>query len=190
MQRNRRLPWIVAGSAMAVFAMSHASGLLHSGPSPAHAAQAPAQAQAEAPDAQAAQPVSAAPMRKPREAPTHAELLGQLETHIRTLDAGFAAEPLDAAWATRGEAAIAAFFAPDALAADGLAAPAALKRACHSASCRISMRFANAADAEMATQALAMRLGDTLPYGAVMPRELPDGSIEVNAWYSAQPLRL
>jgi hypothetical protein len=119
-----------------------------------------------------------------------AQLRAQVEAHIATLDERFAAERQDPAWATRGEAAIGAFFADDALRARGLIAPRDRQAACRSMTCRIRADFPDAQTAEMATQHLGMHLADALPYGAVMPRARADGRIEVNAWYSAKPIAL
>lgn len=138
------------------------------------------------------------PMRKPeahapaplvREPPDPAELQRRLEQNIRTLDNRFSAEPLDAAWAARAEASIARFFDAASTGAPHATVPGAVRSRCQSHSCRISVRYQNESEAQESTQQLAMHLGDTLPYGAVMPRQLPDGWIEVNAWYSARPLQ-
>ena len=45
-------------------------------------------------------------------------------------------------------------------------------------------------EAEMTTQWLAMHVAADLPYGAVMPRALDDGSIQVDAWYSSTRIAL
>mgnify|MGYP003460713966 FL=1 len=113
------------------------------------------------------------------------EARARIEANIAVLDARFASEPLDAAWAMREQRALDDFFAADALIAQGLPLPAGLHTACHSGTCRVSARFADPVDAEMTTQQLAMHLAARLPYGAVMPRALDDGSIQVDAWYSA-----
>ncbi len=113
------------------------------------------------------------------------EARGRIEANIALLDARFAAEPLDSAWAAREERALHEFFAPDALAAQGLRAPAGFQAGCHRATCRISARFSDPIEAEMTTQRLAMHVAARLPYGAVMPRMLNDGSIQIDAWYSA-----
>ena len=123
------------------------------------------------------------------EPPTHAQLLQRVEESISALDKSFDAEPLDAAWALREEGAIARFFDAASLGAKELPMPRQLVARCRSMSCRIGATYASEIEAEEATQRLAMHLGVALPYGAVMPRQLADGSIEVNAWYSAQPLR-
>ena len=137
-------------------------------------------------------PVSAA--RTPGE--THrgdldpVEARARVEANIATLDTRFAAEIPDAAWAMREERALGAFFAADALATQGLPAPDGLQIACRSATCRISARFADPVEAEMTTQRLAMHVAADLPYGAVMPRALDDGSIRVDAWYSSTRIAL
>lgn len=118
------------------------------------------------------------------------EARARVEANIATLDTRFAAETLDAAWAMREERALGAFFAADALAAQGLPAPDGLQIACHSATCRISAGFADPVDAEMTTQRLAMHVAADLPYGAVMPRTLDDGRIRVEAWYSSTRIAL
>ena len=136
------------------------------------------------------------PVSSPRQAqriaepPTHEQLVAQVETHIRALDARFLGEPRDARWAAHHEQAIADFFSEQSLADLQLAAPGRMRSACHSASCRVAAHYPDARSAEQATQQLAMQLGDRLPYGAVMPRQLADGSVEVNAWYSARPISL
>lgn len=114
----------------------------------------------------------------------------RIEANIAKLDARFAAEPLDSVWATREERTLHEFFAPDALAKQGLQAPAGLQAGCHKATCRISARFSDPVEAEMTTQRLAMHVAARLPYGAVMPRALDDGSIQVDAWYSATRIAL
>lgn len=137
-------------------------------------------------------PVSAA--RTPGE--THrgdldpVEARARVEANIATLDTRFAAEIPDTAWAMREERALGAFFAADALATQGLPAPDGLQIACRSATCRISARFADPVEAEMTTQRLAMHVAADLPYGAVMPRALDDGSIRVEAWYSSTRIAL
>jgi hypothetical protein len=113
------------------------------------------------------------------------EARARVEANIAVLDARFASEPLDAAWAMREQRALDDFFAADALIAQGLPLPAGLHTACHSATCRVSARFTDPVEAEMTTQQLAMHVAARLPYGAVMPRALDDGSIQVDAWYSA-----
>jgi len=118
------------------------------------------------------------------------EARARVEANIATLDTRFAAEIPDAAWAMREERALGAFFAADALATQGLPAPDGLQIACRSATCRISARFADPVDAEMTTQRLAMHVAADLPYGAVMPRALDDGSIRVEAWYSSTRIAL
>lgn len=118
------------------------------------------------------------------------EARARVEANIATLDARFAAETLDAAWMKREERALGAFFAADALAMQGLPTPDDLQIACRSATCRISARFADPVEAEMTTQWLAMHVAADLPYGAVMPRALDDGSIQVDAWYSSTRIAL
>lgn len=133
-------------------------------------------------------PTAATPyaMRTP---PSHEALLANVEAQIRSLDARLVEEPLDAAWSAREERSIHRFFEPGSLVAEGLAKPDAADGVCMSTTCRITARYANEADAEEATQRLAMHLADAMPYGAVMPRQLADGAIEVNAWYSSRPLQ-
>lgn len=118
------------------------------------------------------------------------EARARIEANIAVLDARFASEPLDAAWAMRQQRALDDFFAADALIAQGLPLPAGVHTACHSATCRVSARFADPVEAEMTTQQLAMHVAARLPYGAVMPRALDDGSIQVDAWYSAAQIVL
>lgn len=114
----------------------------------------------------------------------------RIEAHIAMLDARFAAEPVNADWATREEAAFRRFLAPDAPRGDGLRAPQQLMAVCHSATCRISARYADPLSAEIATQQLALQFADALPYGAVLPRALADGSIQIDAWYSSRQMQL
>ena len=109
----------------------------------------------------------------------------QVEASIAILDARYAAEPIDRAWATRHEAHVRDFFASHRLAAQGLAGPASLETSCHSETCRVSVRFLDPLAAELATQHLAMHVAPRLPYAAVLPRALGDGSIQVEAWYSS-----
>jgi hypothetical protein len=118
------------------------------------------------------------------------EARARIEANIAVLDARFASEPLDAAWAMREQRALDDFFDADALIAQGLPLPAGLHTACHSSTCRVSARFADPLEAEMTTQQLAMHVAARLPYGAVMPRALDDGSIQVDAWYSAARIAL
>ncbi|NOT87425.1 MAG: hypothetical protein HOP03_04500 [Lysobacter sp.] len=118
------------------------------------------------------------------------EARARVEANIATLDTRFAAETLDTAWAMREERALGAFFAADALAKQGLPPPDSLQIACRSATCRISARFADPVEAEMTTQRLAMHVAAAMPYGAVMPRALDDGSIRVDAWYSSTRIAL
>jgi hypothetical protein len=124
------------------------------------------------------------------QAPTQAEIRSRMEAAIRNLDNRFVAEPLDAAWAARGERSINGFFDAAALRTQGLAMPSSASTTCHSATCRITARYDDPAAAEQTTQRLAMHLADTLPYGAVMPRQLADGSVEVDAWYSSSRITL
>lgn len=118
------------------------------------------------------------------------EARARVEANIAALDRRFAAETLDGAWAMREERALGTFFASDALAMQRLPTPDGLQIACRSATCRISARFADPVEAEMITQGLAMHLAADLPYGAVMPRALDDGSIQVDAWYSSTRIAL
>jgi hypothetical protein len=108
----------------------------------------------------------------------------QMEANIALLDARYAAEPIDPAWATRQEAHVRDFFDRQRLATQGLAGPASLETSCHSQTCRVSVRYADPLTAELATQHLAMHVSSRLPFAAVMPRALGDGSIQVEAWYS------
>lgn len=114
----------------------------------------------------------------------------RIEAHIALLDARFAAEPVDAGWAAQEEAAFRTFLAPAAPRDDGMRAPQQLMAVCHSATCRISARYADPLSAEIATQQLALQFADALPYGAVLPRALGDGSIQIDAWYSSNQLQL
>lgn len=109
----------------------------------------------------------------------------QVEANIAILDARYAAEPINPAWATRHEAHVRDFFATHRLAAEGLAGPASLETSCHSETCRVSVRFMDPLAAELATQQLGMHVAPRLPYAAVLPRALGDGSIQVDAWYSS-----
>ncbi len=138
----------------------------------------------------ATQPATYTPSEKRRGDLDPVEARARVEANIATLDTRFAAETPDAAWAMREERALGAFFAADALAAQGLPAPDGLQIACRSATCRISARFADPVEAEMTTQRLAMHVATDLPYRAVMPRALDDGSIRVEAWYSSTRIAL
>lgn len=126
--------------------------------------------------------------RPARGTPTQAEMLARVDAGIRSLDQHFVAEPLDSGWAAARERSIHGFFEPDRLAANGLAAPNDVNASCHSSTCRITAYYADEATAEQTMQQLAMQLVDALPYGAVMPKLMPDGRIQVNAWYSSQQL--
>ncbi len=108
----------------------------------------------------------------------------QMEANIALLDARYAVEPIDPDWAARHEAHVRDFFDGQRLAAQGLAGPASLETSCHSQTCRISVRYADPLAAELATQHLAMHVSPRLPFAAVLPRALGDGSIQVEAWYS------
>jgi len=119
-----------------------------------------------------------------------AQIRARIEADIAVLDARFAAEPLDTAWAMREERALQAFFSADALRAQQLPSPSGLQTICHSATCRVSARFADPIEAEATTQRLAMHLAARLPYGAIMPRAMADGSVQVDAWYSSQRIAL
>lgn len=110
----------------------------------------------------------------------------QVEASIAILDARYAAEPINPAWATRHEAHVRDFFAKHRLAAVGVTGPASLETSCHSETCRVSVRYLDPLAAELATQHLAMHVAPRLPYAAVLPRALGDGSIQVDAWYSAK----
>lgn len=129
--------------------------------------------------AEAALPVAASSLQT--EAP---DPRARMEANIALLDARYAAEPIDPAWATRQEAHVRDFFASHRLTAQGLAGPASLETSCHSETCRVSARFLDPLAAELATQHLAMHVAPRLPYAAVLPRALGDGSIQVEAWYS------
>lgn len=119
-----------------------------------------------------------------------AEARARIEADIAMLDARFAAEPLDTDWSLREERALRAFFSEATLRAQGLPIPAGLQTVCHSATCRISARFEDPVAADAATERLALHLAERLPYGAIMPRALDDGSVQVDAWYSAQRIAL
>lgn len=135
--------------------------------------------------AQAQQAVRAAPAALPAPAQEAPDPRAQVEASIAILDARYAAEPIDAAWATRHEAHVRDFFATHRLAMQGLAGPASLETSCHSETCRVSVRYLDPLAAELATQHLAMHVAPRLPYAAVLPRALGDGSIQVEAWYSS-----
>jgi hypothetical protein len=108
----------------------------------------------------------------------------QLEANIALLDARYAIEPIDPDWAARQEAHVRGFFDRQRLAAQGLAGPASLETSCHSQTCRVSVRYVDPLAAEMATQQLGLHVAPGLPFAAVLPRALGDGSIQVEAWYS------
>lgn len=108
----------------------------------------------------------------------------QLEANIALLDARYAIEPVDPDWAARQEAHVRDFFDRQRLAAQGLTGPASLETSCHSQTCRVSVRYADPLAAELATQHLALHVSPRLPFAAVLPRALGDGSIQVEAWYS------
>lgn len=108
----------------------------------------------------------------------------QMEANIALLDARYAVEPIDPDWAARHEAHVRDFFDGQRLAAQGLTGPASLETSCHSQTCRVSARYADPLAAELATQHLAMHVSPRLPFAAVLPRALGDGSIQVEAWYS------
>lgn len=129
--------------------------------------------------------VPSAPTARPDAADEAPDPRAQVEANIAILDARYAAEPIDPAWATRHEAHVRDFFATHRLAAEGLAGPASLETSCHSETCRVSVRFLDPLAAELATQHLAMHVAPRLPYAAVLPRALGDGSIQVEAWYSS-----
>jgi hypothetical protein len=128
---------------------------------------------------------AAAPTARPHAADETPDPRAQVEANIAILDARYAAEPIDAAWATRHEAHVRDFFATHRLAAQGLTGPASLETSCHSETCRVSVRFLDPLAAELATQHLALHVAPRLPYAAVLPRALGDGSIQVEAWYSS-----
>jgi hypothetical protein len=129
--------------------------------------------------------VPAAPTTRSDAADETPDPRAQVEANIAILDARYAAEPINPAWATRHEAHVRDFFATHRLAAQGLAGPASLETSCHSETCRVSVRFLDPLAAELATQHLAMHVAPRLPYAAVLPRALGDGSIQVEAWYSS-----
>lgn len=109
----------------------------------------------------------------------------RLEANIALLDARYAAEPIDREWAANEEQRLGAFFSAQAPDARGLVAPVSVETSCHSATCRISARYADPLAAEMAMQRLGLHVAPRLPYAAVLPRALDDGSIQIEAWYSA-----
>lgn len=119
-----------------------------------------------------------------------AEARARMEANIAVLDARFASEARDTGWAVREEQSLRAFFDTDTLATKGLAAPSDLKTACHGFTCRVSARFTDPIDAEMTTTHLMIDLGARLPYAAVTPRTLDDGSLQIDAWYSSQRIAL
>ncbi|MFZ5636098.1 MAG: hypothetical protein ACOY82_05870 [Pseudomonadota bacterium] len=125
-----------------------------------------------------------------RGTPDTAASRARIEADIALLDARFAAEPLDPDWSLREERALRTFFSETTLRAEGLPSPAGLQTACHSATCRISARFADPVAAEATTERLAAHLAERMPYGAILPRTLDDGSVQVDAWYSAQRILL
>ena len=195
MSSLRPILWTVAIVAIVLAGFTLRAGVSGNSPVADAAARTMIPAMTEAVPVEAARaalpraPGTTAKAATAREPPTHAQLLQRVEDSILALDRSFDAEPLDAAWASNEESAIARFFDAAALDANGLPVPRRLVARCRSMSCRIGAHYANEIEAEEATQRLAMHLGVALPYGAVMPRQLADGSVEVNAWYSARPLR-
>lgn len=127
---------------------------------------------------------------KPSKEPTHDEMLAKVEQNIRSLDDKFVAEPLDAAWANRTKQHLDTFFKPDNLKKEGFAAPTRVSTQCHSYTCRVSSYYPDETGAQDTTQMLTMHAAESLPYGAIMPRQLPDGSIEVNVWLSSRKISL
>ncbi len=201
MQVSRILPWLLVAAVIALVAVTLRPRAAADMSTTAGAADTSVHAGSKH-DSDAASTVIAAtasapitadsarrqPSGPPPEAPTHADMLAAVEANIRTLDAHFIAEPLDGAWAARTERSIDAFFDPARLTTASLAAPSNVNTRCHSSTCRITAYYSDPSMAEQTTQRLTMQLVDTLPYGAVMPRQLADGRVEVNAWYSSGAL--
>ena len=138
-------------------------------------------------------PSTARPLLKEaaqRHPPSEAEMIAKVTSNIALLDDRLRDEPISLEWANRNERHIEAFFLPAHLAQEGIAAPMAMKATCHSATCRVSALYSDETAAQDASQLLTLHVAGGLPYGAVMPRRLDDGTLELNMWLSSKRIAL
>jgi hypothetical protein len=117
-------------------------------------------------------------------------MLARVASSISLLDDRLRNEPVSPEWAYRSQRHIEAFFSPTHLAQEGIAPPLAMKTTCHSATCRVSALYSDETAAQDASQMLTLHAADGLPYGAVMPRRLDDGTLELNMWLSSKRISL
>ena len=88
-------------------------------------------------------------------------------------------DPMSPAWAASNEKVVADFLQPRNLARSQLPAPRSFQSKCHSHLCRISMVFADEAQANQTQAMLLMEIAQSLPAARTFTINKPDGSVEL-----------
>ncbi len=97
---------------------------------------------------------------------------------LHQLDVKFLSEPVDPAWASASQAAIADVLSERHLAEQGSPAPVAQQATCRSASCRIEVTYASDMESEMGRAFLIGDLASRLPRATTMEFTQPDGKVQ------------
>ena len=104
-----------------------------------------------------------------------------LDAEIAELERRHHAEPVDAAWKTRAEGALAAIATSQDLKASGIA-PTSYRNDCRSSTCRISAGFTSNGDAEDWGNMLTTMSGSTLRQVRTVVLDNPDGTFELRIY--------
>jgi hypothetical protein len=110
---------------------------------------------------------------------TPAQRAALLANSAHELDDQLVRDPLSAQWASANEKVIGNFLDKDNLARQQLPAPRDAKSECHSHLCRISMVFADEAQATQTQAMLLVEIAAALPNAQTLLLPRPDGSVEM-----------
>lgn len=96
-----------------------------------------------------------------------------------TMENRLVSDPMSPEWAASNEKVVANFMLPKNLAQAQLPAPRSFQSKCHSHLCRISMVFADEAQANQTQAMLLMEIAQSLPAARTFTVDKPDGSVEL-----------
>lgn len=123
------------------------------------------------------------------EPPTPEQIKARQLEDLRRADLKFLAEPVDTAWATASEAAIAAVLTEGHLADQGAPAPVSHHATCRSKTCRIDATYANEMESDIGQAFLIGDLAPRLPLAQMLPFRQPEGKIQFVIYARAPPAR-
>jgi hypothetical protein len=110
---------------------------------------------------------------------TPADRAAQLANSVHALDDQLVRDPLSGQWASANEKVIGDFLSRDNLARQQLPIPRDAKSECHSHLCKISMVFADEAQATQTQSMLLVEIAAALPQAQTLLLPRPDGSVEM-----------